>query len=115
MSIKKSKQHDISMKEEIKETLKEKKLEVIGIIMFVGLWILGIIVNETNLYTFLMIIFSIIFVLYYTFKSILYETKFSISLHILRKTEKIQELSTKIDKLSDEEIEKLLEDKENEK
>ena len=114
MSMDKTKQYDISMKEEIKETLKDKKFEIIGIIMFVALWILGIIINETNLYTFLMIMFSIVFVLYYAFTSILYETKFNISFEILKKTEKIQELSDKIVKLSDEEINKLLEDNENE-
>lgn len=113
MSIDKSKQYNISMKDEIKETLKEKKLQIIGIIMFVSLWILGIIINETGLYTFLMIIFSILFVLYYASISILYETKVNIYFYILKKTEKVQELSDKIDKLSDEEIDKLLEDKEN--
>lgn len=114
MSMDKTKQYDISMKNEIKETLKEKKLQIIGIIMFVALWILGIIINDTNIYTFLMIMFSIVFVLYYAFTSILYETKFNISFEILKKTEKVQELSDKIDKLSDEEINKLLEDNEKE-
>ena len=107
MSMKKTKEYEVSMKQEVFETIKSKKFEVIGLVMFVILWILGIVINDTNLYELFMIIFSILFVVYYAVFSIIYETKFNISFEILKRVEKVQEISERLGKISDEDIEKL--------
>lgn len=107
MSMEKTKDYEISMKEQVLETIKDKKLQLIGLIMFVIFWIIGIVINDTNLYELLMIIFSILFVVYYATFSIIYETKFNISFEILKRVEKIQEISERLGKISDEDIEKL--------
>jgi len=107
MSMEKTTDYEISMKEQVIETIKDKKLEIIGLFMFIILWIIGIVINDTNLYELLMIIFSILFVVYYAVFSIIYETKFDISFEILKRTEKVSEISERLGKISDKDIEKL--------
>lgn len=99
MAMKKSSMSlDVDMKKEIIETLKERMIHVLTIVLFIGLWVAGILLYVHSLYSFLMIILSIIFVIVMFITYIISDTKHRIASNLLYSNDNFKEIVEQVEK-----------------
>lgn len=101
MSMRKSKGTDPveeNLRKEFFHTLTEKKFQTIGLVTYYIAWIVCFIVYSISLYELLMIIFSLIYVTYYFYSWILFETRFSIAMEVLNQNPDFRKLQEEIEK-----------------
>jgi len=103
--MKKTKDLQHNLRNEVFKTIGSRKLELIGILMFVILWIVGFILYDTNVFQLLMIIFSVLFACFYFVQSIIKETQLNIAWETLQDKEGFAELVKQVEEMRKEQKE----------
>jgi len=109
MTMRKQPQIELSSKDYIKGELADNKVWIFSIVLFMGLWIFGIIVYNTYIFQLIMIIFSILYVIILFIKYIGSSSNYSFVLDTVQNNPDIQKFNEIIKNLDETELQNLIE------
>lgn len=109
MSLKKRGKISMENKEYIKEELANNKFAILGVILLSALWIFDIFWHTISIYELIMIILTILFVIILLVFIIKAGVDYSVILDTVENNPDTQKFISKIENLTDEEIEEVIE------
>lgn len=109
MSITQQPDTDTKPRDYIKGELVENKMWILGIILFIALWVFAIIFYLISIFIFLMALFSILYVLVLFYMHVRSSSNYSFVLDTIQNNPDLQVFNEKVKDLSDEQIEELIE------